>query len=118
MSTPRFLADENIEPAIVSATRRIEPAIDFQTIDVANLLGASDVAVLEYAHGESRIVVSHDFNTLIAAAKARIIDGAGVAGLMMVPAWLPPRTIAESIALVWGASTAEEWRDRIVFLPF
>ena len=118
MSTPQFLADENIEPAIVSATRRIEPAIDFLTLDDANLLGASDIAVLEYAHRESRIVVSHDVNTLIAAAKSRIIGGEGIAGLLIAPIWLPPRRIADSLVLAWAASSAEEWVDRIMFLPF
>jgi len=118
MSTPLFLADENIEPAIVSATRRIEPEIDFQTIDVANLLGAPDAVVLEYAHRELRIVVSHDVNTLIAIAKSRISNGEGIAGLLIAPIWLPPRKIAESLVLVWAASSAEEWIDQILFLPF
>ena len=117
MPTPRFLADENIEPAIVSATRRLDPAIEFQTLDEANLFGATDLAVLEYAWRASLIVVTHDANTLIADAKSRIARGDGIAGVLVAPVWTPPRQIADSLLLIWTASSADEWTDFIGCLP-
>jgi hypothetical protein len=117
MSTPRFLADENIESALVSGTLRLEAAIEFQTLAESGLLGASDEMVLEFARGESLIVVSHDVNTMIGSAKARIASGSGISGLLLVPTDASVHPIAESLVMIWAASSAEEWADRIVFLP-
>ena len=118
MATPRFLADENIETATVRATHRLEPAVEFIALREAGLLEASDPEVLEYAYNQTLIVVSHDVRTMINFAAERISAGRGVAGLFVVPVAAPPRIIAESLILAWGASTAEEWIDQIVFLPF
>ena len=56
-------------------------------------------------------------NTLRAEAEARIADGRGVAGVFLTAQRNPTRPVAESVVAVWGASEAEEWADRIVFLP-
>lgn len=55
----RFQADADLNQIIVKATLRLEPTIDFQTAQAANLAGLTDMAVLQLAANEDRIVVSH-----------------------------------------------------------
>ena len=65
MSTPRFLADEDLRREIVLATRRLQPAVEFFTAVDAGLAGASDPAILEYAAANGWLLVSHDVNTML-----------------------------------------------------
>ncbi|HEY3969028.1 MAG TPA: DUF5615 family PIN-like protein [Planctomycetaceae bacterium] len=117
MAVPRFLADQNLESAILKATRRIEPGIEFRALGEEGLLGSPDEVILRFAKSESLIVVSHDVRTMIDFAVERIKSAEGIAGLFLVPQTASPRAIAESIVMVWAASSADEWVDQIVFLP-
>jgi hypothetical protein len=38
-------------------------------------------------------------------------------GLIVVPQHLPLREVADDLILIWTATEAGEWIDRIVFLP-
>lgn len=117
MSAPRFLADEDLRFEIVLASRRLEPMLEFGTVVDLGLSTSSDADVLEYAYANSWIVVSHDVNTMKAAAEKRIEKGVGITGLFLVPQSRPTRPVAESLVIISSASEAEEWRDRIVYLP-
>ena len=118
MSRPRFLTDEDFRFEIVAAVRRLEPAIEIATIVDEGRAGSADAEVLEFAHSSGRILLSHDVNTLRAEAETRIADGNGIAGVFLTAQRNPTRPIAESIVLIWAASEAEEWLDRIAFIQF
>ena len=60
----RFLADADLDYAIVSGCRRREPAIDFLSANDAHLEGVPDPTVLALAAEQDRILVSHDFQTM------------------------------------------------------
>lgn len=117
MSRPRFLADEDLRFEIVLAVRRLEPAVEFLTVLELGWSGSTDAEILARAQSNGLLVVSHDVNTLRAEAQQRIADGRGVAGVFLTPQRNPTRPVAESIVSIWGASEAEEWTDRIVYLP-
>lgn len=59
----RFLADENIEVALVQAVQR-DPRMDIVRVQDVGLSGADDPAVLEWAAEEDRLVITHDANTI------------------------------------------------------
>jgi hypothetical protein len=117
MSRPRYLADEDLRFEIVLAVRRMDPAIEFRTVFEANRAGSIDSAVLQFASDSGLIVVSHDVNPLKAEAERRILFSGGLPGVFLAPQRKPTRLIAESLVLIWAASEAEEWVDRVVFLP-
>ncbi|MDB5289272.1 MAG: hypothetical protein JWL69_513 [Phycisphaerales bacterium] len=117
MSVLRFLADEDLRYPIVLATRRFEPAIEFATVIDLGLSGKSDDEVLAYASANGWFVVSHDVNTMTAAAEARLSAGLGLSCLFVVPQSRSNRSVAEDLVLIWSASQTEEWIGRIVFLP-
>lgn len=118
MSRPRFLADEDLRFEIVLAVLRLEPAAEIATIQETGQSGSDDPQVLQFAQQQGRIVISHDVNTLRAEAERRIAEGLGVSGVLLAPQQRGTREIAESIVLVWAASEAEEWVNRVVFIPF
>jgi hypothetical protein len=76
-----------------------------------------DTEILAYAAREGLLVVSHDVNTMPAAAFARLSAGKSFPGLFMSPQSSPIASIIDSLVLIWAASELEEWQDRVVFLP-
>lgn len=118
MSRPRFLADHDVNEHIVTGVLRREPAIDLVRARDVGMSERSDEELLAYAETESWLVVSHDVNTMPAAARARLTAGGSFPGLFMVQQSLPIRPVIESIVMIWSASEMEEWKDLVVYLPF
>ncbi|MCB9768585.1 MAG: DUF5615 family PIN-like protein [Candidatus Omnitrophica bacterium] len=66
-----WLADENIDPAVVEYMRR--KGLSVQSIQEAVMRGASDLKILEKGLNEQRIVLTHDrdFGTMAIEAVKR-----------------------------------------------
>jgi uncharacterized protein DUF5615 len=60
----RFLADADLNEAIVRGILRREPALDFLTAQAAGLRGMKDPEVLALAAEQERVLVSHDVGTM------------------------------------------------------
>jgi hypothetical protein len=118
MSRPRFLADEDLRGSIVRAVRGRAPLAEVATVVEMGWASAPDSEVLEFAWQHRWLLVSHDVTTMKAFAAERIADGRGVHGLFLVPQRSKLPLIAECLELIWAASEFEEWRNRIVYLPF
>lgn len=117
MSVPRFLTDEDLYGPTISAVRRLEPTLEIvRAVDVG-LAHVDDSIVLEYATTNGFLLVSHDVNTMKAAAEQRLAAGQGISGLFLVPQDRTIREVVESLVLIWASSQAEEWRDHIEYLP-
>lgn len=61
----RFQADNDLDQRIVVATKRLDPAIDFQTAHALKLHGVPDTLVLRQTTDAARILVSHDRRTCL-----------------------------------------------------
>jgi hypothetical protein len=118
MSRPRFLADQDFNENILRGVQRLEPAVEFARLRDLQLDKASDADVLGDAAAESWIVVSHDVNTMSAAANARLASGQPMAGLLLVHQLAPMAAVIDNLVLIWAASEAEEWINQVRFLPF
>lgn len=117
MSRPRFLADNDLNDAIVVGARRREPAIEIARLRDLDLARLVDSEVLRIAAQESWIVVSHDVNTMREAACARLAGAMPMNGLLLAHQRTPVSLIIESLLLIWAASEAEEWAGQVEFLP-
>lgn len=117
MSRPRFLADHDLNEHIVAGVLRREPVVEFVRAGDLGMSGHADEAILEYAEREKLLVVSHDVNTMPAAAYARFSAGKSFPGVFMVQQILPIGPMIEDLVLIWSGSELEEWRDQVVFLP-
>ena len=116
--TVRFLADEDLDAGIIEGLRSREPAIDILDVKSTGLRGTKDPALLELAAQQSRILITHDRHTMTRHVRGRLAAGKSNPGLFVVPQRSAIGEIVEWLVLVWTASQAEEWRGKIVYLPF
>jgi len=112
----RFQADADLNEIIVKATIRREPGIDFQTAFVSDLAGLSDKDVLALAAKSGRLLVTPDRKTMPRHFAEFIADQPS-AGVLIVPQKLPVTQIVEDLVLIWAATEAAEWTNRICVLP-
>jgi hypothetical protein len=114
--TVRYQADADLNQAIVTGVLRREPTIDFQTAFVAGLEGVKDSGVLAIAARQGRILVSHDRKTM-PSEFAEFITNNQSSGVIIVSRKSAIEVIIEELLLIWAASSAEEWVNRIAKLP-
>ena len=112
----RFQTDADLNQVIVSAVVRRVPAIDFRTATSAGLAGLKDQEVLAVAARDGRILVTHDQATM-PRHFVEFTRSQQSPGVIIVPQYLPLREVADDLILIWTATDAEEWTDRIAFLP-
>ena len=113
----RFLADANLNGAIVSGVLRREPSLDFLTAHAAGLRGMNDPQVLALAAERQRVLVSHDAGTMPAHFRAFRNAGKHSSGVFLVPQSLDVGTAIDELLLIWRGSEASEWENRFVWLP-
>ncbi len=112
----RFQADADLNLAIVKATLRREPDIDFQTAHVAGLSGLYDRDVLALAAQAGRLLITHDRKTMPRHFADFIMQKTS-SGLLVVSQKLPIRVVVDDLLLIWETSDAEEWINQIQSLP-
>ena len=113
----RFLADADLNRAIVNGALRQEPGVDFLTAQAAGLRKMKDPEVLALAAGQQRVLVSHDVGTLPAHFLRFTGAGKRSAGVFLVAQTLDIGTAIEELLLVWLASEASDWENRLEWLP-
>ncbi len=112
----RYQADADLNQAIVTGVLRRESSIDFQTAFAAKLDGVRDADVLAIAAQQGRILVSHDRKTMPSEFAEFIISNQS-SGVIIVSRKVAIEVIIDELLLIWAASSAEEWLDRIAKLP-
>jgi hypothetical protein len=111
-----FQADADFNETIIKAILRRAPEIDFESAIAAGLPGLDDIQVLTIAARHGRLLVSHDRKTL-PHHFATFIQTETSPGVVIVPQNWPIARAAEDLILIWEASEAEEWVNRICALP-
>jgi predicted nuclease of predicted toxin-antitoxin system len=86
MSRPRFLADHDLNELIAAGVLRREPALEFIRLRDVGLSDRPDAEVLAFAAANGFLLVSHDVNTMPAAAYARVTARAAA---LRMPCGLP-----------------------------
>jgi len=112
----RFQADADLNQIIVSAVLRRVPAIDFKTATAAGFGGLADQEVLARAAREGRILVTHD-QTTMPRHFGEFVRAQRSPGLLVVPQHLAVRQVADDLILISTATEADEWVNRVAFLP-
>lgn len=115
--TVRFLADEDVNVDILAGLRFREPTADILDVKSAALRGTKDPILLELAAEQDRILITHDRNTMTRYFRDRTEAGKPNPGIFILPQ--RPSAIGgiiEWLVLVWVASEAEEWRNRIFYV--
>ena len=112
----RFRADADLNQIILLATIRREPAIYFQTAIAASLCCIADLEVLARAANDGRVLVTHDRKTM-PRHFSEFISRETSPGLIVIPQSLSVAAVVDDLILIWSATEAEEWVNRIGILP-
>ncbi len=112
----RLQADADLNQIIVSAVLRRAPAIDFRTATAAGLARLNDLEVLALGALDDRILVTHDQSTM-PRHFGEFVQTRRSPGLIVVPQHLAVGEVADDLILIWTATEAEDWTNRIAFLP-
>ena len=113
----RLLADENLDNRIVRGLRHRNPGVDIVRVQDAGLSGADDPAVLAWAAGQHRVLLSHDVTTVTKYAYDRVRAGESMPGVFEVSRSTPVRTAIDDLALLVECSLAGEWEGQVHYLP-
>ena len=77
----------------------------------------NDPQVLALAAERQRVLVSHDAGTMPAHFRAFRNAGKYSSGVFLVPQSLDVGTAIDELLLIWLASEASEWENRLAWLP-
>lgn len=89
--------------------------MDFLSASADRIVGHSDPLVISVAADMDRILVSHDRKTM-PGHFARFRQTRSSPGVIIVSQALDIGAAIEEL-LIWAATNAEEWRDRVGFVP-
>lgn len=84
-----LLADEDFNHSIVRGLICHKPNLDIVCAQEVGLSGEQDPVVLEWAAKESRILLTHDVNTMLEQAYARVKAGLPMPGVFAINQSLP-----------------------------
>jgi len=116
----RFLLDENESPRLRTALLRFDPGIDVLRVGDPDspALGTSDPDLLHYLQVSQRVLVTSNRVSMPAHIQAHWASGGHLWGVLWIRRGTPMGQIARELFLVWQASNADEWIDRLDWIPF
>ena len=115
----RFLLDENLSKQIKMAVLRLNPSIDILCVGdpKAPTFGTLDPEILNYLDLSQRLLVTDNRKSMPGHLELHWVEGKQIWGLV----WVRPGTsigkLAESIYLLWEIYEAQEWIDRVDWIP-
>lgn len=113
----RFLADENFNNRITRGLLLREPNLDVLTVQEADLTGAADPEVLEWAASEGRLLLTHDRETIPGYAFDRVDAGLPMPGVIVADDNVPIGPAIEDLLLLALVSDEGEWESQVLYLP-
>jgi len=112
----RFQADADLDGRVLKGLKRRAPEIDFRAAADAGFIGVPDPDVLRIAAESGRILVSQDRRTM-PGHFARYAAVESSPGIILLREATPIPAAVEELLLIWTASEAEEWINRLVWIP-
>jgi hypothetical protein len=120
MSKPRYLCDEHVENALRRGLTRLEPLIEITRVGRHGMppIGTKDPELLCFAEDNGFILLTIDRNSMPQHIANHHAAGRHTAGVFILNPGHPPGKYLENLLMIWMISEAEEWRDRIEWLPW
>lgn len=119
MSEIRFLLDEHVDPRLRKATKRIAPEIVVWRMGdpAAPTLSTLDDEILRWCEAHHFSLVTNNRESMPVHLQDHLATGHHVPGIFTLNPNMGIGETAEELALIWGASAAEEYLDQLNYLP-
>lgn len=116
---PRFLLDEHVKRVVQRQLRRLDPQIEALAIgDIgAPPAGISDPDLLVWLEENGYILVTENRGTIPVHLSDHFAGGRHIPGVFWIRPSVSIGQIIQELYLIWSVSTAEEYRDCMLFIP-
>lgn len=116
---PRFLLDENVDLVVQRQLRRRELKIEVLAVGDpgAPPLRASDAFILKWIETNDYILVSWDKRTIPDHLAEHFTQDGHIPGILLIRRGTSLGQLVETLFLVWMASEADEYQDRLYYIP-
>jgi len=114
----KFLADENFDNDILRALRLRRSDIDVLRVqDIDDIYGADDPIVLEWAAQQTRILLTHDVQTMTKYAYNRVREQKYMPGVFEVKRGISINVIVDDLVLIIDYGELSEWENKVTYIP-
>lgn len=120
MSTVCYLVDESVPEQLMDALIQREPAIEISIVgqEMAPPKGTSDPEVLLFAEKEKLALITLDKKSMARHVANHQAAGHQTWGIFNLRSGFSVLRYVKNLVLIWSASEAEDWRDRMEWLPW
>lgn len=120
MSTIRFLCDENVHHGLLEAIGNREPGIEITTVGgpAAPPRGSTDPELLQFAEQNQYAVLTADRSTMPVHVTEHHAAGGHTWGVFLIKNGATWTQLIEDLLLIWSESVADDWQDRLEYLPW
>lgn len=114
-----MLIDEDLSPDYVTELQRYNPAIDVVRMGMSHApaLGTLDPDILLYCEREQRTLVTENRSTMPDYEQRHFAAGHQHWGILELRPGYGFGVYLAELQLIWEASEAEEYRNRLTWIP-
>ncbi len=113
----RFLTDEDFDRDILRGVFRHLPGLDVVRVQDVGLMAVEDSIILAWAALESRVMLTHDVNTMNASAFQRTREGLPMPGVIAVRRLAPIAAAISDLVYVLQVGIESDYRDQVRYVP-
>lgn len=73
--------------------------------------------MLAYGEEHNRVLLTHDAHTMPGELAVFLSQGRHSPGVLLIPQQYATGSTIDEVLLIWGASSPDEWRDMVTYLP-
>jgi hypothetical protein len=119
VSRLRFLLDEHLAHVIQSQLMQIEPEIEILVMGqpFAPAIGTSDQEILLWLEHTGYVLVTNNRRTMPDHIQVHYDTGRRLPGIFLLKRQARIGQVIEQLYLLWVASEAEEYTDKVLYLP-
>jgi hypothetical protein len=79
--------------------------------------GIKDPPLLLWLEAHQYMLLTGNRKTMPGHLADHLTAGHHVPGIFLISDWLPTQQVVDELLLIWGASTPDEWRNQLWYLP-
>jgi predicted nuclease of predicted toxin-antitoxin system len=113
----RFAADENLNGKVLNGLLERLPDLDIVRVQDTEMYEAPDIAVLEWAAREGRILLTHDEQTLIDEAYLRVRQNLTMPGVILVHENCLIGQAIDELEYMIGVGRTDDFDSQVRYIP-